>query len=221
MIREQTMILGADVGKRNDPSAIAVNIVESRVNLPDNLQPSPYLLENFRMDSETHYTLPYLKRLPLEMPYPNQAEEFIRVANAALDKFKNKLGISIERSYFRFYIDVTGVGDGMIDLVKPVLRESFHILPCRFVHGDKLGAASGEYRVGKSWFANRLQVFSECRKIHISPDNPDAEVVANELLDFDIEVDESTGKDRYGAIRPGTHDDQVVALGLSCLIDPF
>jgi hypothetical protein len=105
--------------------------------------------------------------------------------------------------------------------VKPELSGSFHILPCRFVHGDKLGASQGEYRVGKSWFANRLQVFSEGRRIHISPENPDAEVVSNELLDFDINIDETTGKDQYGAIRPGTHDDQVVALGLSMLIDPF
>jgi len=108
----------------------------------------------------------------------------------------------------------------MVDLIKPTLWQYFHVVPCRFTHGDNLGAAPGEYRVGKSWFANRLQVLSEGKLIHVSPDLPDAEAVATELLDFDINVDE-TGKDTYGAMRPGTHDDLVCALGMSCLINPF
>lgn len=202
------MILGADIGKRNDPTAIAVAILERRPNGGGR--------------EETHYNIPVLRRLlPLGQPYPQQAEEIIRIAMAALDRFKCLPGMYGEEVYPRFYLDVTGVGDGMVDLIRPRLEQTFHIIPCRFVHGDKLGAAMGEYRVGKSWFANRLQVLSEGRWIHISPENPEAEAAATELMDFDIEVDETTGLDQYGAMRPGTHDDMVCALGLACLIDPF
>jgi hypothetical protein len=39
------------------------------------------------------------------------------------------------------------------------------------------------------------------------------------MLDFDIDVDELSGKATYGAIRPGTHDDMVTAIGLACLLE--
>ena len=203
------LMMGADVGKRHDPTAMAVSILEQREN--DSGRP------------ETHYNVPFLRRLlPLGQPYPQQADELVRLAEAALDRFKYLPGNDpYSNPQPRFYIDVTGVGDGMIDLVKPRLRNRFRLIPCRFVHGDKLGASDGEYRPGKSWFASRLQVLSEGRQIHISPENPEAEAVATELMNFDIEVDETTGIDRYGAMRPGTHDDMVCALGLACLIDPF
>lgn len=64
-------------------------------------------------------------------------------------------------------------------------------------------------------------MLAESRQIHISPQNPEAEAVATELMDFDIDVDETSGKATYGAMRPGTHDDMVCALGLACLLDPF
>jgi hypothetical protein len=206
---EKIMMMGADIGKRHDPTAVAVAIVEQR--------------EDDLGREETHYVIPYLRRLlPLGQPYPQQAREVVRIAEAALDRLKHMYGVDPYLDpYVRFFMDVTGVGDGFIDLTKPLLGDNFHVIACRFVHGDKLGAATGEYRPGKSWFANRLQVLSEGRQIHISPENPEAEAVATELMDFDIEVDETTGIDRYGAMRPGTHDDMVCALGLACLIDPF
>jgi hypothetical protein len=206
---QKVLMVGCDVGKRHDPTAISVSLAEQRTN------------EAGR--EETHYVIPLLRRLlPLGQPYPQQAEELISIAEAVLGKFRYMPGVDLYGTpYPRFYIDVTGVGDGMVDLLKPRLSDKFHMMPCRFVHGDKLGSASGEYRPGKSWFASRLQVLSEGRLIHISPANPEAEAVANELMDFDINVDETTGIDRYGAMRPGTHDDMVCALGLSCLIDPF
>ena len=209
-MNEKIMMLGVDIGKRNDPTAIAIAIVEPRINEAGRDEP--------------HYSIPYLRRLlPLGQPYPQLAKEIIRIAEAALNRFRYMPGgvPPYTNHYVRFYLDVTGVGDGVVDLIKPLLRDKFHILPCRFIHGDKLAAKAGEYRPGKSWFANRLQVLSEGRQIHISPENPEAEAVAKELMDFDIDVDETTGIDRYGAMRPGTHDDMVCALGLACLINPF
>jgi len=206
---EKIMMLGADIGKRRDPTAVAVAIVEQREN-GDGAR------------KETHYSIPHLRRLlPLGQPYPQQAREVVRLAEAALDKFKNMPGVDPNFKSVDFFMDVTGVGDGFVDLIKPFLRDKFHVVPCRFVHGDKLGKGIDEYRPGKSWFANRLQILSEGKQIHISPDNPEAEAVATELMDFDIEVDETTGIDRYGAMRPGTHDDMVSALGLACMTDPF
>ncbi|HPP76343.1 MAG TPA: hypothetical protein PLU88_14570, partial [Armatimonadota bacterium] len=66
-----------------------------------------------------------------------------------------------------------------------------------------------------------LQVLIESERIHIPKTLSTAENLVEELLDFDIDVDEATGKPTYGAIRPGTHDDMVVALGLAVLPDLY
>jgi hypothetical protein len=205
------LVIGIDVGKRHDPTALAVAMCEDREGDQD------------QGKHETHYVIPFLTRLPLDMPYPQQARELIRLSEKAFTVFKAKLlqHNAYAEPYASLFPDVTGVGDGMVDLIKPELANHFHVVPCRFTHGDSLNSVPGEYRIGKSWFANRLQVLSEGKRIHISPDLPDAGAVATELLNFDIEVDETTGIDRYGAIRPGTHDDLVCALGMACLPDPF
>lgn len=110
------LMIGADIGKRNDPSAIAIAIAEKR-SIEDRY--------------ETHYNIPYLRRLlPLGQPYPEQAKEIIRLSLAALDRFKHLPGIEhYSTPHVRFFMDVTGVGDGMVDLVKPVLRGQIHLVP--------------------------------------------------------------------------------------------
>jgi hypothetical protein len=51
--------------------------------------------------------------------------------------------------------------------------------------------------------------------VHL-PNIPEARALADELLNFDIEVSEDGGE-KFGAMRPGTHDDMVVALALATL----
>ena len=38
-----------------------------------------------------------------------------------------------------------------------------------------------------------------------------------EFDNFDVNCDEASGRTTYGAVRPGSHDDQIIALGLACL----
>jgi hypothetical protein len=77
-----------------------------------------------------------------------------------------------------------------------------------------------EYQIGKAHFVSRLQVLSESKVVHLPNDYPEAQQLVQEMLDFDIDVDETSGKATFGAMRPGTHDDLVCALGLACLVDP-
>jgi hypothetical protein len=86
------------------------------------------------------------------------------------------------------------------------------------VAGDRFNDSSSEYLIGKAHFASRLQILAELKRIHL-PQIPEAQTLAQESLDFDIDVDETSGKATLGAIRPGTHDDLVCALGLACLKD--
>lgn len=193
---------GIDVGKRHDPTAIVVAIAEDRKASDGRW--------------ETHYVVPFLKRLELDTPYPTQAEQLIRMGKKALRQF-----FLVERvgniKHPRIFIDVTGVGDAMIDLLaRNGIREVGRPVACRFVGGDRFTDRGNEVSVGKAYFANRLQILAESRRIHL-PKIPEAHQLAEEMLDFDIDVDELSGKETYGAIRPGTHDDLVCALGLACL----
>lgn len=188
---------GIDVGKRHDPSAIVAAVLTYRGNA-------------------AHYVVPFLKRMPLGMPYPDQVDEFIRIGKAACHQFCEDMNWNTMRIP-RIFVDVTGVGDPVIDLLRQRgVKEVGGIEPCRFVGGDRIEYGGGSYNIGKEAFVSRLQVLMEGNKIHL-PSTGEAEALANELLTFDIDIDSTTGKATYGAIRPGTHDDLVVALGLACL----
>jgi len=194
---------GIDVGKRHDPTAIVVAVAEDR---------------RINNGWETHFVIPFLKRLELNTPYPQQAAMLVDIGLKALHQFFRAERVGEIRPP-KVYVDVTGVGDALVDLLKKNdIRRVGSLRPCRFMAGDRFNDSGAEYTIGKAHFASRLQILAESKRIHL-PDIPEAQTLAEEMLDFDIDVDETSGKATFGAIRPGTHDDQVCALGLACLID--
>ena len=67
--------------------------------------------------------------------------------------------------------------------------------------------------LGKACLVSRLQTLLQSDRIHL-PRTAGAEVLAEDLRNFEIRVDENAN-DRYGAFRVGTHDDLVTALDLA------
>jgi hypothetical protein len=61
--------------------------------------------------------------------------------------------------------------------------------------------------------ASRLQVLLGSGRLHL-PRTPEAGALTEELLSFELRVDQS-GHERSGAFKVGTHDDLVTALGLA------
>jgi len=207
--------IGIDIGKRHDPSAIAVAVVEHRRPAlpPGSHAPMP--------KGVTHYRFPGLKRLDLETPYPEQVKKLLEFSDKAKGRYLVEQRISSQGGMVHIYVDVTGVGDAVVDMLKPGMAKIGRLHPCRFTAGDRVNKINfGEYQIGKAHFASRLQVLSESKLIHLPSDYPEAQQLAQEMLDFDIDVDEASGKATFGAMRPGTHDDLVCALGLACLVDP-
>jgi hypothetical protein len=205
-----SLSIGIDIGKRHDPTAIVVCVAEERRN---------------QGRWETHFSIPFLKRLELNTPYPDQARQLLEISKKATLKFwedqqqKNRTGMI--RGQYQIYVDVTGVGDAVVDMLKPGAKSIGPLHPCRFVAGDRINKVNyKEYMIGKAHFVSRLQVLAESKLIHLPPGHPEAQQLSQEMLDFDIDVDETSGKATFGAMRPGTHDDLVCALGLACLIDP-
>jgi hypothetical protein len=67
--------------------------------------------------------------------------------------------------------------------------------------------------IGKAWLVSQLQALLQTDRLHL-PRTPEAALLAQELLDYEIKVSEDAN-DRYGAFRVGAHDDLVTALGLA------
>jgi hypothetical protein len=87
-----------------------------------------------------------------------------------------------------------------------------------FTHGDRLTRCEDGLSLGKAYLVSRMQALIQTRRIEL-PRTREAEELAEELLDYEIRVDEDAN-DKYGAFKVGTHDDLVTALGLAMLKDP-
>ncbi len=180
-------VIGVDIGQKRDPTAICV--MESERRLEEN-------------DLEVwHYMARYLQRLPLGTPYPKVAKRVGEVAEGVAAR---------SESHPWVYVDATGVGQPIVDLL---LERHPLVTPVYFTHGDRRVQDNTGVKLGKAWLVSRLQALLQTGRIHL-PCTSEARALAEELLDYEIRVDENAN-DKYGAFRVGTHDDLVTALGLA------
>ena len=197
MTATTTPLMGVDIGQKRDPTALCVAQMEKR--------------EGSRK-LEWHYLVRHLERLPLRTPYPDVVRRVETVAGGV----RAKTGNSPE-----LYVDATGVGTPIVDLLRDGAPAVRSVIAVYFTHGDRRTETSegGRKRVslGKAWIVSRLQALLQTGRIHL-PETSEARALAQELLDFEIRVDENAN-DKYGAFRVGTHDDLVTALGLAVQIE--
>jgi hypothetical protein len=187
------IFLGVDIGQRRDPTAIAVAEVEWRT------------VDGRR---EVHFVIRHLNRLPLGTPYPEVGRRLVEITSQVA-----------RRSRVRpvTFVDATGVGKPVVDILQERAHDT-RIVPVYFTHGDRRTKDSGGVKLGKAFLVSRLQSLLQTGRVHL-PRIPEAEVLARELQDYEIRVDENA-HDRYGAFRVGTHDDLVTALGLAVQTSP-
>ena len=180
--------VGVDVGQRRDPTAIAVVEQEER------------------RSTENHHMVRYLERLPLGSPYPAVAERVAAVVQGVHLVTSGEAPI--------LYVDATGVGTPVVDVLRAAsVGDLAQLKAVFFNHGDRRKVERGEVRLGKAWLVARMQTLLQSGLLHL-PRNAEAQVLAQELLDYEIRITEDAN-DRYGAFRVGAHDDLVTALGLA------
>jgi hypothetical protein len=184
-----TVTVGVDLGQRRDPSAVAVVERERR---PRELR-----------GGETHHLVRYLERLPLNTPYPAVAERVAAIVAGVQAQAGQRPAL---------YLDATGVGTPIVDLLRAAEVQA-QLVAVYFTHGDRRTWERGEVRLGKAWLVSRLQALLQSGRLHLLRTG-EAEALGQELLDYEIRVDENAN-DRYGAFKVGTHDDLVTALGLA------
>jgi hypothetical protein len=197
--------IGVDIGQKVDPTAIAV--VEAVRRGPD---------------GEWAFLTRHLERLELGTPYRDVASRTPEVVAGVRERMIDDDTVTrgrLERGGITLYVDATGVGAPIVEMLKErIAPRSCTIRAVYFTHGDKLTRREDGLSLGKAYLVSRLQALIQSGRIEL-PRTRQAEELAEELLDYEIRVDED-GNDKYGAFKVGAHDDLVTALGLAVLKDP-
>jgi hypothetical protein len=194
--------IGVDIGQKVDPTAIAV--VEAK-----------------HRDGEWVFLTRHLERLELGTPFRDVASRTSEIVSGVVE-ISSADGVyrgRLDRGGITLYVDATGVGAPIVEMLKERIdRKACAIRAVYFTHGDKLTRREDGLSLGKAYLVSRLQALIQSGRIEL-PRTRQAEELAEELLDYEIRVDED-GNDKYGAFKVGTHDDLVTALGLAVLKDP-
>ncbi|MDA8021195.1 MAG: hypothetical protein MPN21_27475 [Thermoanaerobaculia bacterium] len=189
------VLMGLDVGQKRSPTALCVAQSDDRGG---------------QRRTVYHYSVRHLERLALGTSYPEVAERVAQVARA----LRRKTGQGAQ-----LYVNATGLGQPLVDLLCDEASDLRQILPVYFNHGDQRTLEGGSLRLGKAYLVSRLQMLLQSRRLHL-PRTNESEQLATELLEYEIEI-EPDANDRYGAFRVGTRDDLVTALGLAVHHDPI
>ena len=192
--------IGVDIGQKRDPTAIAVAEIEYRdSDLP-------------RCKKESHYLIRHLERLPLGTPYPEVSKRVDRICQGVETQTGRRPDL---------FVDATGVGQPIVDLLNDSSHSAHRVWAVYFTYGDRRNEDRGEDRVtlGKAFLVSRLQMLLQFQRIHLPRGHREADALVQELLDYEIRVDDNAN-DKYGAFRVGTHDDLVTALGLAVQKEP-
>jgi hypothetical protein len=181
--------IGVDIGQRTEPSAVCVAASEDREG--------PH-------GTEDHYIVRHLEGLPLGTSFPALADRTAQVAAGVLDRTDLTPYI---------YLDATGLGESVVDVFSVRARDA-RVVAVYFNHGDRrLRVSPREVHLGKAFLVGRLQTLLQLQCLHL-PRTPDAQALAEDLLEYQIQVREDANE-RYGAFRVGARDDLVTALGLA------
>ncbi len=201
-------LIGVAIGQKRDPSAICV--AEQRIRWTRDVAEQESRKEAERK-TEAHFLIRHLERLPIGTSYPEVARRVGEVVESVQSR---------ETRLARIYVDVTGLGKPVLDLIsEEVSAPSPLARPAAvyFTHGDRRNEERDFGRItvtlGKAFLVSRLQVLLQSRQLHL-PQTPEAEALAQDLRDYEIKVDENAN-DRYGAFSVGPRDDLITALGLA------
>ena len=186
------IIIGVEFGQRRSPSVICV--ATNPLRSSDGHQ-------------ERHFLIRGLERLATGTTFPALA---LRLSEMQAGAKKHA-----PRERIAVYVNATGVGEPLVQFLDS--RISSRVRPVYFTHGDRRAENWPQVELGKALLVGRLQMLLQTGRIHL-PKTPQTEILARELLDYEIRV-ESDANEHYGSFSVGTQDDLVMALGLAVQTD--
>ena len=186
------IVIGVEFGQRRSPSAICVAT-------------NPLRTINGR--KERHFLVRSLERLEIGTTFSDLASRLAEMeAGARMQAPGTRVAV---------YVNATGIGEPLVEHLSS--RIASRVRPVFFTHGDRRTENWPQVELGKALLVGRLQMLLQTGRIHL-PKTPQTELLAKELLDYEIRV-ESDANERYGAFTVGTQDDLVTALGLAVQTD--
>jgi hypothetical protein len=186
------VVVGVDLGQSVDPTAIAV--VERQAVAG---RSGPAHEHARRIPAK--FILRTLERLPLQMPYPAQAD----YVNAVLRR--------LPVQDVPVFMDYTGVGRPVFDIMKE--RRVPRLQPVT------IGFAGESNHNGRHWYAPKIELVGLVQSalhrgvLELPEALPLVGAIRRELLDFRVGYS-AAGNATFGA-RSGAHDDLILALSLA------
>jgi hypothetical protein len=179
-------LIGLDLGQASDYTALSI-------------------LEQHGYGDEAEFLCRHLQRWPLRTPYTAIASDVAGIVN------RKELQGGIARNVLA--VDMNGPGTPVLDLLKT------HPLDARveaiFSHGgDKVTSEGNVTRVPKRELVSTTQIALQSGRLKIAPTLPEAPTLVSELQNYQVEINQETAHDSYGAWRTGTHDDLLFAVML-------
>ena len=224
--------MGLDLGQKRDFTALVVTELEQRDGTPHytvrglerlplgTLYPAivPQIKRRFQQVEARAYDLAAerTRRRAAEVIELEQAKAADRGGRYYLPDTKELERRMYQPSQIFLYVDATGVGQPVLNMLT---AEGLPAIGCYFNHGDRRAVQDNQIIIGKAWLVSRLQVLLQSGRIHL-PRTAEADILAKELLDYEIRVSENAN-DTYGAFKVGSHDDLVTALGLAVQHEPY
>ncbi len=216
--------VGVDLGQAQDYTAIAV--VERLVQVVgEDGRPAgvPEQGRHYGRQPKTQSQLHvrHLERLPLGMPYDEQAEHIKNLVQSPELQSRHATGqlwgeLSVRNEEVippGLAIDGTGVGRAAANLLSTHGLEFDAIT----LHGgDSVSHADGYTRLPKRDLVSVLQVAFQSGWLKIAKELELAETLRQELLNFKVKIDPKTAHDSYSYWREGQHDDLVLSAGMAC-----
>lgn len=191
-------MIGVDVGQHHEASGICAVVEERRVSssLPNTYQ------NRFSRQRERHFVVKHLERVPSGTRYPDIAKRVGAVVLKAMEEVGSSGPL---------YVNATGLGKPIVDLLQSH-SYSASIFTTYFTYGDRRTYERQEITLGKAYLVSRLQLLLQTDRLHL-PKTAQTELLAKELKNYQIHLDENAN-DRYGAIKVGSTDELVTALGM-------
>lgn len=193
--RQWLQVIGLDLGKQSDPSALALLRWDAR----QEAVPKPRV-----------YQVPMLKRWPLGTPY-------LEIVAAVLKLYQTP-GF-LPPNYPILVVDATGVGVPVCEMVKEQLTRAN--APGGMVGVTITGGRAtthvgeGQWHVAKKTLVSVLQVLLGNRRLQVAQGLAEAATLVRELGTFQVKLTE-VGNESFDAWRTKDTDDLVLAVALAC-----
>ena len=187
-------VLGVDIGRRRDPSAIAV-VEERRVK-------TGWDAANWAEVFGIKTVVRYVERMPLGTSYTKVVE-----------RIKTVKEMLVETPPIAVVMDATGVGDAVVEMAHRA-EIGCRLAPVTITSGDEVTESDGWWKVPKRELVANLQVMLEERKLRIAGGMAEVSTLVREMQEMRVRVGPS-GREQYAARGKGEHDDLVMAVALA------